>query len=184
MVSPLLKVFISLTTKSILSLVLNSRIDRPQTTTLYQGSPFLRLVNKGNTSLIIASFCNKNSALNSGVVFTTILLLTERDTIEMTSPYIPLALNALLSKSRIRIDEKESAYTLCTSRRVHLLERASLPVFALSLGPKLVLFLLVPALLPWLPCFLPTIVQFWIVFWPGQLFRVCNSTILAQKDEF
>src|ERR1700710_3279087 len=99
--------------------------------TLYQDSPFLRLVKKGNTPLIIVSFCSKNSELNSGVVLTTIFPLIDRETVETTSPCIPFLLNAELSKLCIASRLKELACTLCACKRVYLLERANLlgPLF-------------------------------------------------------
>src|ERR1700709_2965780 len=95
-------------------------------TTLYQDSPFLRLVKKGNTPLIIVLFCTKNSELNSGVVLTIIFPLIDKETVETTSPCIPFLLNTKLSKLRIDKALKELACTLCACRRVHLLERTNL----------------------------------------------------------
>src|ERR1700709_2188979 len=95
-------------------------------TTLYQDSPFLRLVKKGNTLLIIVLFCIKNSELNSGVVLTITFPLIDKETIETTSPCIPFLLNTELSKLYIDKALKELACTLYTYRRVYLLERANL----------------------------------------------------------
>jgi hypothetical protein len=50
--------------------------------------------------------------LNSGVVFTIILPLEERETIEITNPLIPLEQKAILSELRIEIAEKEIAYSI------------------------------------------------------------------------
>src|ERR1700710_873907 len=130
--------------------------------TLYQDSPFLRLVKKGNTPLIIVLFCSKNSELNSGVVLTTIFPLIDRETIETTSPCIPFLLNAELSKLRIASGLKELACTFCACRRVHLLERANLlgPFSLLdwSLVLELDFLVLIPVLLP---LFLDTRVHSW-----------------------
>src|ERR1700709_2386301 len=130
-------------------------------TTLYQDSPFLRLVKKGNTPLIIVSFCSKNSELNSGVVLTTIFPLIDRETVETTSPCIPFLLNAKLSKLRIASGLKELACAFCAYRRVHLLERADLLGPFGLLGCSLVLELGLLALIPVLFPFLDTIVYSW-----------------------
>src|ERR1700710_2489042 len=122
--------------------------------TLYQDSPFLRLVKKGNTPLIIVSFCTKNLELNSRVVLTTIFPLIDRETVEITSPYIPFLLNTKLIRLQIAKALKELAYTLCTCKRVYLLKRANLLGPFCLLGYSLVLELgplpLVLVLLPFL----------------------------------
>jgi hypothetical protein len=48
------------------------------------------LLTKGSTPFIISIFETRKSELNSGVVFTIILPLEERETIEITNPLIPL----------------------------------------------------------------------------------------------
>jgi hypothetical protein len=50
--------------------------------------------------------------LNSGVVFTIILPLEERETIEITNPLIPLERKAVLSELRVKIAEKEVACSI------------------------------------------------------------------------
>src|ERR1700710_1163530 len=122
--------------------------------TLYQDSPFLRLVKKGNTLLIVVLFCTKNSELNSGVVLTTIFPLIDKETVETTSPCIPFLLNAELSKLRIDKALKELACTLCAYKRIYLLERANLlgpfGLLGWSLVLELDLLVLIPVLLSFL----------------------------------
>src|ERR1700710_2101147 len=155
--SPLLKVLISLIIRSIPSSILKSLIGIPCIATLYQDSPFLRLVNKGNTPLIVVLFCTKNSELNLGVVLTTIFPLIDKEIVETTSPYIPFLLNTKLSKLYIDKVLKELAYTLYTYRRVYLLERTNLLGSFSLLGWSLVLELDFLALIPvLLPLFLDT----------------------------
>jgi hypothetical protein len=48
------------------------------------------LLTKGSTPFIISIFKTRKLELNSGVVFTIILPLKERETIEITNPLIPL----------------------------------------------------------------------------------------------
>jgi hypothetical protein len=50
--------------------------------------------------------------LNSGVVFTIILPLEERETIEITNPLIPLEQKVVLSELRVEIAEKDVAYSI------------------------------------------------------------------------
>ena len=57
-------------------------------------------------------FETRKSELNSGVVFTIILPLEERETIEITNPLIPLARKAVLSELRVEIAEKEVACSI------------------------------------------------------------------------
>ena len=59
---------------------------------------------------------------------TTILPLREIDTVEMTSSLIPLSLKARFKALRVFILEKVSAWTFRACKRVHLLERANLPL--------------------------------------------------------
>jgi hypothetical protein len=80
--------------------------------TLYYSSPFCILLTKGSTPFIISIFETRKSELNSGVVFTIILPLEERETIEITNPLIPLEQKAVLSKLRTEIAEKEVAYSI------------------------------------------------------------------------
>ena len=94
-----------------------------------------------------------------GVVFTTILPLINRDTVETTRFCIPFFLKAAFKQLRIVIVEKESTWTFCTYKRVYLLERVNLRSLNLSLGLELVVLLLVLALLPVL-AFLGTVVRF------------------------
>src|ERR1700710_3107061 len=130
--------------------------------TLYQDSPFLRLVKKGNTPFIIVLFYSKNSELNSGVVLTTIFPLIDKETVETTSPCILFLLNTELSKLYIASGLKELAYTFCACRRVYLLERANLLGPFGLLGCSLVLELGFLALIPvLLPLFLDTRVHSW-----------------------
>ena len=152
--SPLLNVFISLTTRSIPSSVLNSRIGIPCTMTLYYSSPFFKYLIKGSTPLIISSFWIRKSLLKSGVVLTIILPRIDKVTVEITSPCIPFFIKVLLSKLRILINEKEElAWVFRSCSRVYLLVRASLPFLAffsvISLGLGLVCFVLALAPFPW-----------------------------------
>jgi len=82
------------------------------------------LFTKGSTPFIIASFWTKKLELNSGVVLTIILPFKERETIEITSPLIPLVRKVVLSKLRVKIAENELAYSIWASRKVLFLERA------------------------------------------------------------
>jgi hypothetical protein len=50
--------------------------------------------------------------LNLRVVFTIILPLKERETIEITNPLIPLEQKVVLSELRVKIAEKEVAYSI------------------------------------------------------------------------
>ena len=70
------------------------------------------LLTKGSTSFIISIFETRKSELNSGVVFTIILPLEERKTIEITSPLIPLVRKAVLSELRVEIAKKEVACSI------------------------------------------------------------------------
>jgi hypothetical protein len=70
------------------------------------------LLTKGNTLFIISIFKTRKSELNSGVVFTIILLLKEREIIEITNPLIPLARKAVLSELRVEIAKKEVACSI------------------------------------------------------------------------
>jgi hypothetical protein len=65
------------------------------------------LLTKGSTPFIILIFETRKSELNSGVVFTIILSLEERETIEITNSLIPLEQKAVLSELRVEIAEKE-----------------------------------------------------------------------------
>ena len=104
-----MKVLILLTTRSIPSGVSKSLIDRPCIITLYQGSPFYRLIIKGSTPLIIACFSIKKSALNSGVILTIILPFILREIVDIIRFIIPLVLKALLIKLRITKGENSLA---------------------------------------------------------------------------
>jgi hypothetical protein len=57
-------------------------------------------------------FETRKSELNLGVVFTIILPLKERETIEITNPLIPLERKAVLSELRVEIAKKEVAYSI------------------------------------------------------------------------
>jgi hypothetical protein len=70
------------------------------------------LLTKGSTPFIILIFETRKSELNSGVVFTIILPLEERETIEITNPLIPLARKAVLSELQVEIAEKEVACSI------------------------------------------------------------------------
>ena len=70
------------------------------------------LLTKGSTPFIISMFETRKLELNSGVVFTIILPLEERETIEITNPLIPLEQKVVLSKLRIEIAKKEVAYSI------------------------------------------------------------------------
>jgi hypothetical protein len=70
------------------------------------------LLTKGSTFFIILIFETRKSELNSGVVFTIILLLEERETIEITNSLIPLARKAVLSELRVEIAKKEIACSI------------------------------------------------------------------------
>jgi hypothetical protein len=70
------------------------------------------LLTKGSTPFIISMFETRKSELNSGVVFTIILPLEERETIEITNPLIPLERKAVLSELRVEIAEKEVACSI------------------------------------------------------------------------
>ena len=70
------------------------------------------LLTKGSTPFIILIFETRKSELNSGVVFTIILPLEERETIEITNPLIPLARKAVLSELRVEIAKKEVACSI------------------------------------------------------------------------
>jgi hypothetical protein len=126
---------------------------------LYYGLLFLRLIIKGGTFLIIALFVIKKSALNFKVILTIIFLFINKETIEIISSWIPFDLKTLFSKSWVRKNEKKKACTLCASKRVYLLEKASLSLFA-SLELELVLILIL-ALLLCLFLSLVTSVQFY-----------------------
>jgi hypothetical protein len=67
------------------------------------------LLTKGSIFFIILIFETRKLELNSGVVFTIILSLKERETIEITNPLILLERKAVLSKLRIEIAEKKVA---------------------------------------------------------------------------
>ena len=90
----------------------------------------------------------KNSTSNSEVVVTTILLLREIDTIEMTSSLIPFSLKARFKAFRVFILEKIFAWIFRAYKRVHLLVRANLPLLLLVpilivfLGPRLIVLAL------------------------------------------
>jgi hypothetical protein len=129
------------------------------------------LFTKGSTPFIVASFWIKKLELNSGIVLTIILPFEERETIEITSPLIPLVRKALLSKLRTEIAENKLACSIWASRKVLFLERAIDFILVLRvlelLGGFLVsrvLLLLVSVLGPFPPWFLDlvcdTIVQF------------------------
>ena len=70
------------------------------------------LLTKGSTPFIISIFETRKSELNSGVVFTIILPLKERETIEITNPLIPLERKAVLSELRVEIAKKEVACSI------------------------------------------------------------------------
>jgi len=70
------------------------------------------LLTKGSTPFIISMFETRKSELNSGVVFTIILLLKEKEIIEITNPLIPLVQKAILSELRVEIAKKEVAYSI------------------------------------------------------------------------
>jgi hypothetical protein len=70
------------------------------------------LLTKGSTPFIISIFETRKSELNSGVVFTIILSLKERETIEITNPLIPLERKVVLSELRVEIAKKEVAYSI------------------------------------------------------------------------
>jgi len=70
------------------------------------------LLTKGSTPFIILIFETRKSELNSGVVFTIILPLEERETIEITNPLIPLERKVVLSELRVEIAEKEVACSI------------------------------------------------------------------------
>ena len=70
------------------------------------------LLTKGSTLFIISIFETRKSELNSGVVFTIILPLEERETIEITNPLIPLERKAVLSELRVEIAKKEVACSI------------------------------------------------------------------------
>jgi hypothetical protein len=70
------------------------------------------LLTKGSTPFIISIFETRKSELNSGVVFTIILPLEERETIEITNPLIPLERKVVLSKLRTEIAKKEVACSI------------------------------------------------------------------------
>jgi hypothetical protein len=67
------------------------------------------LLTKGSIPFIILIFETRKLELNSGVVFTIILFLKERKTIEITNPLISLARKAVLSELRVEIAKKEIA---------------------------------------------------------------------------
>ena len=67
------------------------------------------LLTKGSTFFIILIFETRKLELNSGVVFTIILLLEERETIEITNSLIPLERKVVLSELRVEIAKKEVA---------------------------------------------------------------------------
>jgi hypothetical protein len=90
----------------------NSRIGIPWIITLYYGFPFYILLIKGSTPFIILIFWTRKSELNSGVIFTIILLFEEREIIEITSPLIPLVQKVVLSKLRVEIAKKEIACSI------------------------------------------------------------------------
>ena len=128
-VSPVLKIDISSATSSELrqpSSVLKSLIGILCIATLYQGSPFLRLVTKGSTPLITASFSIKKSTLNRGVVVITILPRSKREVVETTRSLKPFSLKALLIRLHREIEENFQADSLSVYRRVYLLEGANL----------------------------------------------------------
>jgi hypothetical protein len=68
------------------------------------------LLTKGSTPFIISIFKTRKSKLNSGIVFTIILPLKERETIEITNPLIPLEQKVVLSELQVEIAKKEVAY--------------------------------------------------------------------------
>jgi hypothetical protein len=70
------------------------------------------LLTKGSTSFIILIFETRKLELNSGVVFTIILSLEERETIEITNFLIPLARKVVLSELRVEIAKKEVACSI------------------------------------------------------------------------
>jgi hypothetical protein len=70
------------------------------------------LLTKGSTPFIISIFKTRKLELNSGVVFTIILLLEERETIEITNLLIPLARKIILSKLRVEIAKKKIACSI------------------------------------------------------------------------
>jgi hypothetical protein len=67
------------------------------------------LLTKGSTPFIILIFETRKSELNSGIVFTIILSLEKRETIEITNSLIPLERKAVLSELRVEIAKKEIA---------------------------------------------------------------------------
>jgi hypothetical protein len=70
------------------------------------------LLTKGSIPFIILIFETRKSELNSGVVFTIILLLKERETIEITNPLIPLEQKVVLSELRVEIAKKKVACSI------------------------------------------------------------------------
>jgi hypothetical protein len=67
------------------------------------------LLTKGNTLFIILIFETRKSKLNLGIVFTIILPLKERKTIEITNSLISLARKVVLSELRVEIAKKKIA---------------------------------------------------------------------------
>ena len=128
------------------------------------------LLTKGSTPFIISIFETRKSELNSGVVFTIILPFEERETIEITNPLIPLARKAVLSELRVEIAEKEVAYSIWASRKVHFLERA---VFLASR----VLYKLVSRALVLVPRALPLLVSVLVPFPPWFLDLVYDTKV-------
>jgi hypothetical protein len=70
------------------------------------------LLTKGSIPFIISIFETRKSELNSGVVFTIILPLEERETIKITNSLIPLARKVVLSELRVEIAKKEVACSI------------------------------------------------------------------------
>ena len=93
---------------------------------MYYGSPFLRLVIKGSTPLIIALFSIKKSTLNNRVVVITILPLSKREVVETTKSLKPFSLKVLLIQLYKEIKENFLANGLSIYRKVYLLEVANL----------------------------------------------------------
>ena len=117
--------------------------------------------------------------MNLGVVFTIILPFKERETIEITSPLIPLVRKVVLSKLRTKIAENELAYSIWASRKVLFLERA-IDFELVSRALELLVLRVLGGLL--VPRVLPPLVSVLVPFPSWFLDLVCDTKVQSFSE--